>query len=251
MNEKIPFNRFAEAVAQAAGISTTGAETAAREFFAIISEALQAGEVVKIKGFGTFAPTGNPARPIGFEPDATVAATINAPFAMFRPETLKADVSDTMLEQAAADVKAPEKKPAEAPVHEPAPAPMPQPVPEPQPEPAPVPEPQPEPLPATTPAPTPAPAPVVPPVVPAEPQVIVKEVEVQSAPASSRLWLGFAIGALVGIALGAFGVFFYMTSAISRKPRTESIPAIDTLATEQLIMEAEMLVNDSIPVNLP
>lgn len=97
MNNKIPFNKIAAAIAESAGISTATAENFLKEFFALISEKLLDGENVTVKGIGTFSVTGNQESPVTFEPSSELAEAVNAPFAMFRPEELRAEVTDDML----------------------------------------------------------------------------------------------------------------------------------------------------------
>lgn len=251
MNDKIPFNRFAAMVAEAASVSTTGAETFCREFFATIADALLAGEIVNIKGFGTFSLSGNPDRPVNFTPDPNVADTINAPFAMFRPEPLAPGVTvDTAEPQPAAQTpQAPAVPPTPAPkagartATPPVPAvpadrvpPTPAPSPKPEPKPQPKPEPA---VPAIEPA-TPAIEPVP------EPELNLAEPAVNDSPAPTRGWIWLLFGFLIGLAVGAFGVFIYMTSAFSSpaaQSAADSDSQADSIMSQELLMEAEMLLD--------
>lgn len=54
MNEKLSFQNIADALARKAGVQKKVAETFSKAFFDTIVEAVSAGDVVKIKGLGTF-----------------------------------------------------------------------------------------------------------------------------------------------------------------------------------------------------
>lgn len=94
MNRKIPFHELASLLATNCNITPDEAEDFVKNFFDLIAQTLIAGETVKIKGVGTFTPTGDADDPIAFTPDAVIADTINAPFALFEPE----EVSDTLTD---------------------------------------------------------------------------------------------------------------------------------------------------------
>ena len=54
MNEKLSFQSIADTLAKKSGVSKKVADTFSKAFFDTIVEALGAGEVIKIKGLGTF-----------------------------------------------------------------------------------------------------------------------------------------------------------------------------------------------------
>lgn len=100
MNDKITFPRLATLLADRSGRSKRFSEDFLREFFALISETLEAGESVKIKGLGIFrlthveprksidVTTGMPMEINGhtkvvFIPAKELAEAVNAPFEAF------------------------------------------------------------------------------------------------------------------------------------------------------------------------
>ena len=100
MNDKITFPRLASMLADKSGRSKRFSEDFLREFFALISEKLEEGESVKVKGFGTFrlsrveprksvdVTTGQPMEISGhskvvFVPSKELAEAVNAPFEAF------------------------------------------------------------------------------------------------------------------------------------------------------------------------
>ncbi len=100
MNNKITFPRLATMLADRSGRSKRFSEDFLREFFSLISETLEAGESVKIKGLGTFrlirveprrsvdVTTGAPMEISGhskvvFTPAKELAEAVNAPFEAF------------------------------------------------------------------------------------------------------------------------------------------------------------------------
>lgn len=96
MNHKIPYHELATMLAGHCNITPAEAENFIKSFFDRLTQSLTEGETVKIKGIGTFAPTGDADMPVSFTPDSEIADTINAPFAMFEPE----EVSDTLSDDA-------------------------------------------------------------------------------------------------------------------------------------------------------
>lgn len=218
MNNKIPFGQFATMVAKITGKSETGTEAFLRDFFDLIAQHVVAGETVKIKGLGTFAPTGNPEHPVSFTADEKLASAVNAPFELFAPETLSPEVTDDILEDKSETVERTAPKPANV-------KQAPSPVPAAEPTKAPQTKPQPEPVkPETPPTYTPQ-ATVEKPVVPDAPQVVAQppvapiednadnKIEpTADDKTSSRLGLGIVIGLIIGIAIGACSVFFYFLS---------------------------------------
>lgn len=106
MNDKITLTRLAALLADRSGLQRKEAEEFLRVFFSTVADALESGENVKIKGFGTFkisqveprmsvdVNTGEnyeiPAHSkLVFIPSKELAAMVNAPFEMF--ETIELD----------------------------------------------------------------------------------------------------------------------------------------------------------------
>lgn len=214
MNNKIPFGQFATMVAKITGKSEVGTETFLKDFFDLIAQNVVAGETVKIKGLGTFAPTGNPEHPVSFTADEKLASAVNAPFELFAPETLSPEVTDDILEDKSETVERTAPKPANV-KQTPSPVPAAEPTKATQPKPV-----KPETPPTYTPQ-----APVEKPVVPDTPQVVAQppvapiednadnKIEpTADDKTSSRLGLGIVIGLIIGIAIGACSVFFYFLS---------------------------------------
>ena len=100
MNDKITFPRLSALLADKSGRSKRFSEDFLREFFALISETLETGESVKVKGLGTFrlarveprksvdVTTGQPMEISGhskvvFIPAKELADAVNAPFEAF------------------------------------------------------------------------------------------------------------------------------------------------------------------------
>lgn len=113
MNNKITFPRLATMLADRSGRSKRFSEDFLREFFSLISETLEAGESVKIKGLGTFrlirveprrsvdVTTGAPMEISGhskvvFTPAKELAEAVNAPFEAFTAIEIS---DDTDIEQ--------------------------------------------------------------------------------------------------------------------------------------------------------
>ena len=92
-------------------ITPAEAENFIKSFFDQLTRSLTEGETVKIKGIGTFAPTGDAEIPVSFIPDSEIADTINAPFAMFEPE----EVSDSLSDDAFSQLDATEESDSEKP----------------------------------------------------------------------------------------------------------------------------------------
>lgn len=109
MNNKITFPRLATMLADQSGRSKRFSETFLREFFTLITERLEAGESVKIKGFGTFrlsrveprksvdVTTGQPMEIAGhskvvFVPAKELAEAVNSPFEAFTAIEISDDI---------------------------------------------------------------------------------------------------------------------------------------------------------------
>ncbi len=99
MNEKITFQQLAESLSSLTGGSQNTTETFIKELFSEVTEALAHGENVKIKGIGSFSPSGFPDQPILFSPDSELAEAINAPFSCFEAIEISNDFNDEMLNE--------------------------------------------------------------------------------------------------------------------------------------------------------
>lgn len=107
---------LANLLAQTTGKSKKLCEDFLREFFRVVSEALQEGETVKIKGFGTFklsevesrssvnVNTGEPYeiasyKKVVFTPAKELASAINAPFEEFQSVEMDDEMTEDDFEQ--------------------------------------------------------------------------------------------------------------------------------------------------------
>lgn len=97
MSRKIPVHELADLLAKTLSISNEAAESFIRNFFDLVAEGVTSGEIVKVKGIGTFSACSNSENPVEFVPDKTLADTINAPFALFEPEPLSPSVTPEAL----------------------------------------------------------------------------------------------------------------------------------------------------------
>lgn len=95
MNEKIPLRALADRVAETTGRSSSDMETLIKRLFELIAEGLHEGRKVEVKGLGTFSLSDNPADPVEFCPAAAWAERVNAPFAMFEPEELAEEATES------------------------------------------------------------------------------------------------------------------------------------------------------------
>lgn len=107
MNNKITFNQLSERVATATGLSIPGAESMIKEFFALVSDSLLSGESVNVNGLGTFSLSGDANAPVSFIPDKGTETRVNAPFSLFQPEVLGNGVTEELLASASSDETAP------------------------------------------------------------------------------------------------------------------------------------------------
>lgn len=98
MNNKITFHQLAENVSRLTSVSSESAETFIKGFFDTLTEALEKGETVRIKGLGTFTPIKSEEECVDFIPDRDLADTVNAPFAPFQAEEINTGVTDEMLD---------------------------------------------------------------------------------------------------------------------------------------------------------
>jgi len=114
IKEKISSQEIIDLVASKASVSKRAAEEFLKVMIASIEEALMAGEVVKIKSFGTFKLLWNEPRKsvniqtgeeikingyykVGFVPDVVMKGKINEPFAHLEPVELDVEIKTTEL----------------------------------------------------------------------------------------------------------------------------------------------------------
>ncbi|MDE6287614.1 MAG: HU family DNA-binding protein, partial [Muribaculaceae bacterium] len=116
MNESINLPKLIAKLAAEAGCDPAEARRFLHHLFSLVEESLLAGETVSIKGVGEFHPGEDPADPIKFRPDDTLAAVANEPFAAFSPTELNDGVTAEMLGEQPAPVEA---EPQMSPVPEP------------------------------------------------------------------------------------------------------------------------------------
>lgn len=274
MNNKIPFNRFSQMLAENAGISAAGAEAFVKEFFALVEEQLLESESVDIKGFGRFERSQNVDSPILYTPSEDLAAMVNAPFGLFEPEELNPEVTDEMLSEAGEtmvesevrveesieepesveELVEPGEDLAEEPIEEPVEEPIEELENESENEPQPEKEPELEPESESEPEPAPVFKPVAstPPPYNPEPLSVDEPKQEATAEESSR-GLGFGVGLLLGllfgIAIGGLAVFMYMSTAMSTGEGVDTLSSEegDSAAIEYLEQQLEELESLQLP----
>lgn len=118
MNTKITISMMARLLAERNGRQQKQCEDFLKSFFSIISNSLEAGENVKVKGLGTFKVSRVESRrsvdvttgmeneipahdKIVFLPSKEMAAAVNAPFEMFETVEISEEMMDEELEDAA------------------------------------------------------------------------------------------------------------------------------------------------------
>ncbi|MDE6485591.1 MAG: hypothetical protein K2L14_09390 [Duncaniella sp.] len=97
MNQKLSFQDLASHLSAAASQPSAFSEEFIKELIALVSDALAAGESVKIKGLGEFKPAPGAPDKLTFIPDETLAEKVNAPFSQFEPAALNPTVTDELL----------------------------------------------------------------------------------------------------------------------------------------------------------
>lgn len=114
MENKISVSLLASSLAQTTGKTKKLCEDFIREFFRIVTDSLDSGESLKIKGFGTFKITEHDARSsvnvntgekyeiapykkVVFTPAKELASKINAPFEDFDSIEIEDDIPDEIL----------------------------------------------------------------------------------------------------------------------------------------------------------
>ena len=113
MKEKIAFPQLVELVADKAKTTTRMSELFLQELFATVSHALDNGEIVKIKGIGSFkVKKEGDQKDVFFIPDNDLAETVNAPFIQFKPVELSDEITEEQLAEidAGMEQKQPEPK---------------------------------------------------------------------------------------------------------------------------------------------
>ena len=257
MNNKIPFNRFSQMLAENAGISAAGAEAFVKEFFALVEEQLLESESVDIKGFGRFERSQSVDSPILYTPSEDLAAMVNAPFGLFEPEELNPEVTDEMLSEAGETMVESENRveeTVEEPIEEPVEESIEELENEPENEPQPEQEPESEPESESEPEPAPVFKPVAstPPPYNPEPLSVDEPKQEATADESSR-GLGFGVGLLLGllfgIAIGGLAVFMYMSTVMSTGEGVDTMSSEegDSAAIEYLEQQLEELESLQLP----
>lgn len=99
MNRKIPLRQLAEEISKETGVTVEQANSFIKTTFEIIGDRLLEGVVVNIPGLGRFLPMQNPENPVVFDPDVKLAEELNAPFSMFEPVEVKANISASQLKE--------------------------------------------------------------------------------------------------------------------------------------------------------
>lgn len=245
MNRILILPDLAAAIAKAAGVSTEKALAFVKALFAETALRLTAGEDAIIDGIGKFSAdplTGE----ILFTPCDTIAAEINAPFAIFEPVEITS--TDLNLDEPAAEqpaVLTPDPEPEPEPLHEPQgvpetlPAIEPEVVSEQEYEITPESEPEYQPEPETAPEPTPVPLP--------DPDIVYQESPVAESNISYQKPLGNCCRALnvvlVGLAIvAAYLIGLYTPEIISWLHRITA-PAEEKMSQpEVVIIEREPAV---------
>ena len=99
MQQKIYLGKIAESIANINGCSTSVAESFVKALCALISDELQKGHSVKIKGLGIFSLTGDSTNPVALELDKEIINSINLPFAFFDSVELDEELTEELFEQ--------------------------------------------------------------------------------------------------------------------------------------------------------
>lgn len=117
MNSKLTFGELVNLLALRSGFSRRICEDFLKSLFSTVTTALENGENVRIKGFGSFriteigarksvnVTTGEdyeipPHRRVSFLPSKELAAAVNLPFEAFEAVEISDDISDSELEEA-------------------------------------------------------------------------------------------------------------------------------------------------------
>lgn len=92
MNKKLPLRSLAENVSNRTGIEFESSQTFVKTMFNLVGEQLLHGEVVAINGIGEFSSSHNPEEPIRFTVDPLLFDELNAPFSMFNSVDIPIDI---------------------------------------------------------------------------------------------------------------------------------------------------------------
>lgn len=95
MKQTVAISAFAGMLARQSGYTPDFCERFVIEMFKTVADALKESNDVTVKGLGKFSVNGF--GDVVFEPDASFAAEVNAPFDCFEPEPLDDDVTDEIL----------------------------------------------------------------------------------------------------------------------------------------------------------
>lgn len=95
MRQTVAISAFAGMLARQSGYTSDFCERFVVEMFKTVADSLKESNDITVKGLGKFSI--NESGDVVFEPDASFAAEVNAPFDCFEPEPLDDDVTDEML----------------------------------------------------------------------------------------------------------------------------------------------------------
>ncbi len=99
MANKINLVQVANQVASISGCSQSTAETFVKTTFSMLSDLLQNGTKVKIKGIGTFKKIDNGSIEVRFDADKQLSDFVNMPFSSFEAVELDDAVTDELFEE--------------------------------------------------------------------------------------------------------------------------------------------------------
>lgn len=97
MNAKIPLKVVAERLSAQSDVTPDDAQTFLKELFNVVTEELLTGQSVEIDGLGTFSVRPGLTDPVKFIPSDDFSADVNAPFAIFSPIEVDETISDSDL----------------------------------------------------------------------------------------------------------------------------------------------------------
>lgn len=99
MSQKKNLIQIATQIASITGCTQDTAEAFIKSLFSLLTDLIQQGKKVKIKGIGTFKKGENNNDIILYEPDKQLSAIVNLPFSSFEPVELDDDVNDDVFNQ--------------------------------------------------------------------------------------------------------------------------------------------------------
>lgn len=103
MNSKIPVRQFAEKLAAECNVDQHVAQQFVKLYFDEVVSRLRSGEEIEIPELGKFSVSHDIQNPVIFTPDNDAAAQINSPFEMFENMELPVGISEEELEPKADD----------------------------------------------------------------------------------------------------------------------------------------------------